>query len=230
VLCGAWLSTWVDAMPVAGDPVARPESGAQRTGATAALATLAAAGLAATALVASTRRGFAIGAALTDAAVATLSTVLVATSHPWVPGPDAARAWSPIFGPLAVLALLDAFVRWRRVPVSREVVAIRAFAALVAGAALAATLVALPAGVALWLGLSPLSTTLATTPRAARRVVEGASGVAALVLVAAPEIAQAAAPPSSTPVGAPALATLLYRVVAVGLVVVAAFGTFRPDD
>ena len=71
--------------------------------------------------------------------------VLVATRHPWLPGPDQRASWVPIFGPLAALSLLDLAVRVARPAAGLEITVIRAGAAIVAGASLLVALEGVPA-------------------------------------------------------------------------------------
>lgn len=180
VLLGAWFLRWTTAQTAIGASI---QTGPDRTGAVAALALLALWGLGATVLAARARRGLAIGAALTDAAVATAATLLLAGEHPWFPGGDARAGWIPVFAPLAALAVLHAVVLALRVETAREVAVIRAGAALLAAGALVVGQSWLPASIALWLGASPLLVLRLPDPRAALDLL---FLVALLVALAAP--------------------------------------------
>lgn len=182
VLLGAWFLRWTTAQTAIG---ASLQDGPDRTGAVAALALLALWGLGATALAARTRRGIAIGAALTDAVVATAATLLVAGEHPWFPGGDARANWIPVFAPLAALAVLHAVVLAMRAETAREVAGIRALAALLAAGALVVGQAWLPAAIALWLGASPLLVNRLPDPWAALDILMLA---AAAVALAAPAL------------------------------------------
>lgn len=182
VLLGAWFLRWTTAQTAIGVSL---QHGPARTGAVAALALLALWGLGATALAARTRRGLAIGAALTDALVATAATLLLAGEHPWFPGGDARASWIPVFAPLAALAGLHAAVLVLRTDVAREVAVIRAGAALLAAAALVVGQAWLPAAIALWLGASPLLVLRLPDPRAA---VDGLFLVATVVALVSPAL------------------------------------------
>lgn len=177
VLLGAWFLRWTTAQTAIGVAL---QDGPDRTGAVAALALLALWGLGATALAARTRRGLALGAALTDALVATAATLLVAGEHPWFPGGDARANWIPVFAPLAALAGLHAVVLAVRADTAREVAVIRAGAALLAAGALVVGQAWLPAAIALWLGASPLLVDRLPDPRAALDALFLAAAVVAL--------------------------------------------------
>ena len=205
------------------------ETGPARSGAPAALALVACWGLAATALLARTRRGLLIGEAATTAAVAALLTWLVAEHHPWLPGPDRRATWVPIFGPLALLALLDLASHLRPRGLGREIAAIRAAAALIAAGALLVALEPLPALVALFASVAPVAVAFAPTARAARRAVEALSLAAAAALFAAPDFHRALLPPSTSAEVA-TLAAFVYRLLAVALVVLAVRGLVVPEE
>lgn len=176
VLLGAWFLRWTTAQTAIGVSL---QDGPDRTGSVAALALLALWGLGATALAGHTRRGLAIGAALTDAVVALAATLLVAGEHPWFPGGDARANWIPVFAPLAALALLHVVVLALRADTAREVAVIRAVAALLGAGALVVGQAWLPAAIALWLGASPLLVDRMRDPRAALDVLFlAATGVA----------------------------------------------------
>jgi len=148
------------------------EGGAVRSGITAALAMLALWGLAATSLGARTVRGLRIGGALTDAAVALTTTLVLVAGHPWIPGGALREAWVPIFLPLTLLALLDAIVLARRADPGYAISVIRAVAALFAAGALAVSMDWIPAGILFWLGIAPLMFLKMRKPREARRSLE----------------------------------------------------------
>lgn len=170
VLVALWIGpVWVTVQ--VGDASAE-ESGAVRSGITAALALLALWGLAATSLGARTVRGLRIGGALTDAVVAGTTTILLVVGHPWIPGGVLREAWVPIFLPLTLLALLDAFLIARRSEATYDISVIRAVAALFAAGALAINTDWIPAGIAAWLGIAPLMFLKLRTPREARRSLE----------------------------------------------------------
>lgn len=176
VLAVFWLLPWPE-MELLGDaPGATPTyerlAGAERTGAPGALSLLAVWGLAATALAASTVRGMRIGSALTDFTVAAGASLLLVLEHPWLPGGEIREAWGAIFGPLALLALLDALVLAFGRRGGYEVTVIRAGAAFFAGGCLAASLAWIPAGIAFWLALAPLLWLKIDRPRAGRRALE----------------------------------------------------------
>lgn len=186
VLVGIWMGPgWVEAE--VGDEI-RWEKGAVRTGISAALAVIALWGLAATSLASATLRGLRIGAALTDAGIALTTTALLAATHPWIPGGELREAWVPIFGPLALLALLDALVIWKRADAGFEVSVVRAGAALFAAGALVASGDWIPAGIAAWLGIAPLMFLKLRTAPQARRSLEAFVLVAAVVAGLAPWI------------------------------------------
>jgi len=179
------LPVWVKAQ--VGD-ASVPEVGAVRSGVTAALALLALWGLSATSLGACTLGGLRIGGALTDAAIALTTTGLLLVKHPWIPGGPLREAWVPIFGPLALLALLDALLTARRRDVGYEIPVIRAGAALFAAGALGVDQAWIPAGIALWLGLAPLMFLKLSRAKSARRSLEVFILVAAALAGMAPWI------------------------------------------
>lgn len=152
--------------------VARFEKGAVRTGVTGALALIALWGLASTSLAARSLRGLRVGTALTDAALALTTALLLLNAHPWIPGGDLREAWVPVFLPLALLALLDAGVHAWRPQAGSQVTAIRGGAALFAALALAAEGSWIPAGIALWLAITALVFVRATAAASARRALE----------------------------------------------------------
>ncbi len=181
-----WMvPTWVTAQVADG---VVEEQGAIRSGIAAALALIALWGLAATSLAARTLRGLRIGGALTDALIALATTGLLVAKHPWIPGGDLREAWVPVFGPLALLAVLDAIVTALRERASHEISVIRAGAALFAGAALAIDGQWIPAAIALWLAIAPLMFLKLTTARSGRRSLEAFLLVASSVAGLAPWI------------------------------------------
>lgn len=157
------------------------EVGAVRTGISAALALLALWCLSATSLACETLRGLRIGTALTDGVIALTTMLLLAFRHPWIPGGELREAWVPIFGPLALLAVLDALVLRLRKDAGYDISVIRAGAALFAAVALAVDLSWIPAAIALWLGISPLIYVKLASPVRARRSLEAFILVAAAV-------------------------------------------------
>ncbi len=203
-------------------------TGADRTGAAGALALAAGFGLAAAALLARTRRDLLCGEAVTSLAFAGLVLVLVATAHPWVPGPDRRAVLVPIFGPLALLALLDFVTRVRRVAVGIEVGVVRMACALVAAIACALARDGVAAGAALFLAMLPAAAALPVTARTARRALEGASFVAAVGLFLAPELHDALAPPSIA-LAAPTVWAFLHRLAGIGLGILAGVGIASPE-
>ncbi len=170
-----WVMPWpqmelgVDAK---GSPVYEALTGAERTGAAGALSLLAVWGLAATALAAGSLRALRIGFALTECVVALGVTALLFVEHPWIPGGEIREAWGAIFGPLAILALLDAVTLYQGAVSSPTLSVIRAGSALFAAGCLAVSLAWIPAGVALWLALSPLAFLKVERVQTGRRVVE----------------------------------------------------------
>jgi hypothetical protein len=144
-LLGAWLLRWTSTR----DAFA---AGPDRTGAVAALALIALWGLALTLGLAREAPALRRGAALTDAALAAALGLLLAFGHPWLAGADLRDVLAPVFGPLALLALLDAGLGGR----DGVVVWLRGLAALVAAVLVAKKGAAWPAGVLAWLALSPV--------------------------------------------------------------------------
>ena len=218
VTAGIWMLPWLGA-----------ETGPARSGAPAALALVACWGLAATALLARSRRGLLLGEAATSAAVAALLTWLVAGHHPWLPGPDRRATWVPIFGPLALLALLDLASHLRPRGLGREIAAIRAAAALIAAGALLVALEPLPALVALFASVAPVAVAFAPTARAARRAVEALSLAAAAALFAAPDLHRALMPPSPS-VELPTIWPWLYYILSIALVAISVWGVVVPEE
>ncbi len=228
VLVCLWvIPTWVTAQ--SGDDFV-DEVGAVRSGAAAALALLALWGLAATSLSAQTVRGLRIGAALTDAVLALTVAGLLVAEHPWIPGGEIREAWVPIFGPLALLAVLDAVVIAMRDEPGYEISVIRSCAALFASGALAIDLRFLPAAIALWLGIAPLIFLKIRTPQRARRSLEAFILIAAAVAGFAPWIQKhlvGANPPVGTELTLP---VYLWCVTAALVVTTALDGMTRPLD
>jgi hypothetical protein len=178
---------WVDAQIADGSVVS--QRGPARTGAFAALALLALWGLAVTAQTASGRRGLRAGGALTDAGIALLATVLLFFTHPWIPGGAGRTAWVPIFLPLCLLAFLDALVVSRRDAPGAEVSVVRGVAALFAAGALVLGEAWLPAGIAVWLALSPLLLGRTAPVPALRRRLYVLLLLAGVTAVFAPDLA-----------------------------------------
>jgi hypothetical protein len=215
-----WLQPWLGA-----------ERGPHAGGAPAFLGLLAAWGLSLSALLARTRRGIGNGEAAVAAAVAGALAGLLAASHPWIPGGERRSSWIPIFAPLALLGLLDLSVRVRRSEsgLGREITAIRGGSALLAAAALVVALEPLPAVTAAFLGAVPFLVHFTATARAARRALEGASLVAAVVLVAAPDL-HAAGRAASFSAVAPTLWPYVWRVLSLGLAGIALVAVLAPED
>lgn len=228
VLVALWvIPTWVKAQ--SGDRFV-DETGAVRSGVSAALALLALWGLAATSLSAQTVRGLRIGAALADAVIALTVTGLLLARHPWIPGGEIREAWVPIFGPLALLAVLDAVVLRARADAGFEIAVIRAGAALFAAGALAIDQRFLPGAIALWLGIAPLIFLKARTPARARRSLEAFILVAGAVAGFAPWIQKhlvGVNPPVGTELTLP---VYLWCVAAALVVTTALDGLTRPAE
>jgi len=222
-----WVRAQVDASVV-------EETGAVRSGIAAALALIALWGLSATSLAARSLRGLRVGAALTDAAIALAATALLVVKHPWIPGGDLREAWVPVFGPLALLAILDVIVAARRTPgvtaAPRHAVSvIRAGAALFAACALGIDGQWIPAAIAVWLAVAPLMFLRLTTAHQARRSLEAFLLVAAAVAGLAPWIQKSAVgwhPALESPLSGP---VYLWCVVAAFLVTTAIDGLMRPE-
>ncbi len=225
-LLGLWLCPWMQVSLESGDT---PDmTGAERTGVAAAAALLALWGLAATSLSARTLRGLRAGSALTEAAVALIATVLLVVEHPWIPGGEIREAWSAIFGPLFLLGVLDAAVIRFHPDPGREISVIRAGAAFFAAGCLTVDQAWLPAGIALWLAISPLLFLKTNGTSGGRRVVEFAILITALAHGFSSSI-QARAVGVADQVGAPYLFLWLWGVVIAGVVLTALDGVFRPD-
>ncbi len=185
-LVALWIGpTWVRAQVETG---VVDEKGAVRSGIAAALALIALWGLSATSLASRTLRGLRVGGAATDAFLALATTGLLIVEHPWIPGGDLREAWVPIFGPLALLATLDAIVIARRRKPGFEISIIRAGAAIFAAAALGIDGRWIPAGIAAWLGIAPLMFLKLPTAFKARRSLEAFVLVAAVMAGLAPWI------------------------------------------
>ena len=222
-----WMGpTWVSAQ-VSDGVVA--ERGAVRSGIAAALALIGLWGLAATSLAARTLRGLRMGAALTDAVLALVTAGLLVAKHPWIPGGDLREAWVPVFAPLVLLGVLDAAVVARRADAGHGIAVIRAGAALFAAAALGIAAQWIPAGIALWLGVSPLMFLRLERTVSARRSLEGFVLVAAAVAGLAPWIHRQAV--GWNPAIGPALTVPVYLwcITAALLVTTAIDGLLRPE-
>lgn len=214
---GIWLLPW-----------AGSETGPVRSGAAAALSLLAAWGLGATTLLARTRRGLAVGEAATSAALASLVTILVVAHHPWLPGPDRRATWAPIFGPLALMALLDLVTLVRRVPGVRAIAVLRIGSALVAAAALFVALEPLPAAVALFLAAGPAVASFSRDARSARRGLEALLLLAAVGCFLAPE-AQSLLGVSPESGESPTPWAFLWRLLTIALGLFALRGVILPE-
>lgn len=188
-LVALWvLPSWATAQ--VGDQT-QEQSGAIRSGAPAAFALVALWGLGGAALVTRTARQMRAGAAVTDALLALVLTILLATEHPWMPGGDARAAWVPAFAPLVLLAALEAVALYVRRHDGHEIAVIRGVAALFAATALYLDRAFIPAGAALWLGLAPLVFLRADTARRARLALEGWTLMAGVLAGLAPWIQKA---------------------------------------
>lgn len=203
-------------------------TGADRTGAAGALALVASLGLAAVALLGRTRRDLVLGEAIVSFALAGFVTLLVATSHPWIPGPDRRVVLIPIFGPLALLAALDVVTRARGIARGIEVPVVRALAALLAAIAHFVALDAIPAGTALFLAILPAAAAVPSRARDARRALEAAATLAAVALYFGSEIHDAIVPTTLFQ-AAPTVWAFLHRLAALGLAVLAAIAILRPE-
>lgn len=227
VLVVLWtVPTWVTAQVEDG---VVDEKGAVRSGIAAALALIALWGLAATSLASRRLRGLRVGGALTDAVIALATTGLLVVGHPWIPGGDLREAWVPIFGPLALLGVLDALVAWKRPGAGHEIAVIRAGAALFAAAALAIDAQWIPAGIAAWLAVSPLMFVRLERAGSARRSLEAFALVAAAVAGLAPWIHRNAVgwnPALGSPLTVP---VYLWCITAAFLVTTAIDGLMRPE-
>ncbi len=225
-LLGLWLCPWMQVSLETGES---PDiTGAERTGVAAAAALLALWGLAATTLGARTLRGLRAGSALTEAAVALIATILLVFEHPWIPGGEIREAWSAIFGPLALLAVLDAGVTRFHPDPGREITVIRAGAAFFAAGCLVVDQAWLPAGIALWLAISPLLFLKTNEVRGGRRVIELAILITALAHGFSTTIQERLVGVADQ-VGAPYLFLWLWGVVVAGVALTALDGLFRPD-
>ena len=145
------------------------------------------------------------------------------------PGGDLRDAWIPIFGPLALLAWLDAVLVGARPRPGYEVTVVRGGAALFAAGALTVSLSPIPAAVALWLGLSPLLFVKLRSARAVRRMLEVFIFAAALVAGFADPLQDALVghPPA---VGAQFALPWYAWCITAALVAVTAFdGILRPE-
>jgi hypothetical protein len=228
LLVVAWALPWAETRP---DPFrpARAESGALRTGAVGALAALAAWGLSVAAYLARTRRGLRIGEAVTSFALAAATGVLVAADHPWIPGGDRRAAWTPIFLPLALLALLDLWAarRVRESDGGGEVAAIRAGSAAVAALALIVANQPLPAAVATWLCAAAFASLLPRTAWGTRRWHDLLSLAAAVAILFGPDLLRriASIPKEIRPLSP---APVAYRAAAAAFVAFVLAQALRP--
>lgn len=203
-------------------------SGFDRTGVAGVLAPMAGFGLAATALLARTRRDLLLGESAISSVIAGLVLLLAATAHPWIPGPERRAVLVPIFGALALLALLDFTTRLQRVAVGVEVGAVRIVAALVAAVACQLAHDPIPAGAALVLALLPAGAALPRHARAARRSLEVVAFLAAAALFLAPELQDAISPPRLA-IAAPTVWAFLDRLAGIGLGLLAGLSVAFPE-
>jgi len=201
-------------------------TGAARCGAAAALPLLALLALSATLLVGRTRRGLVVGEAASAGALAGAIAALVAGGHPWLLAPDRAATWVPIFGPLALLGLLDAATRARSDAIRREIAVLRGGAALVAGGALFVGLEVLGAIAALWIAGTAWLANAPRSARAARRGLELATVVAAVLLFLAPELSLHGHGPVDE---AATVWAFLHRLLCVALALLGLRGVIWPE-
>jgi hypothetical protein len=205
------------------------ETGAAYAGAPAAFAFAVAWGLAATLSVARTREGLALGEAATSTALAALAAALSTAGHGWLRGGEGASSLVTIFAPLAGLCALDAFLRARRPGGAREVTVLRAGAALLAGASLAAAMRWVPAGAALAIGLLPLAAQFPASTAASRRALEAASLAIALCLLFAGPLNDAALGRAPSVYQGTIWAFLFY-VLSLAIGAVAVLGVLGSDE
>lgn len=201
-------------------------TGAARCGAAAALPLLALLALSAALLLARTRRGLVVGEAASAGALAAAITALVAGGHPWLLAPDRAATWVPIFGPLALLGLLDAATRARSDALRREIAVLRGGAALVAGGALFVGLEVLGAVAALWIAGTAWLCNAPRSARGARRGLELATVVAAVLLFLAPELSIHGHGPVAE---AATVWAFLHRLLCVALALLGVRGVIWPE-
>lgn len=201
-------------------------TGAARCGAAAALPLVSLLGLSVTLLLARSRRGLVVGEAASAGAVAGAIAALVATGHPWLDAPDRAATWVPIFGPLALLGLLDAVTRARSDAIRREVAVLRGGAALVAGGALFVGLEVLGAVAAVWIAGSAWLGNAPRSARVARRGLELASLVAAVLLFLAPELSGSIQGPVAETA---TVWAFLHRLLCVALALLGLRGVIWPE-
>ncbi len=214
-LAGLQLMPWLGAA-----------TGAARCGAAAALPLVVLLALSATLLLARARRGLVVGEASAAGALAAAVAALVASGHPWLEAPDRAATWVPIFGPLALLGLLDAVTRARSDAIRREVAVLRGGAALVAGGALFVGLEVLGAASALWIAGTAWLANAPRTARGARRGLELAALVGAVLLFLAPELSGT----TQGPVAESATVwAFLHRLACVALALLGIRGVIWPE-
>jgi hypothetical protein len=153
------------------------QDGAARTGVPAVVALVLLWGWSITALVARTRRGMRTGEAASAALLGGLACALLLTGHPWLPTADRAQALLPVFGPLTLLALLDALLQRAQAGAEAGVRAglgaVRVAAGLFSSAALFADEAGGPALIVLAMSLGPLAFLGGRTDAAARRSLDG---------------------------------------------------------
>ena len=178
LLLVAWLARWTTTR-------AAIVTGPERTGAVGAAALLVLWALLLTLLFARSDAGARRGAALVDAVLAGTFALLLALGHPWVAGGELRQVLAPVFVPLALLALLDAFAGGGDVFFAR----LRAGAALFAAVLMGVKGAAGPAGILAWLVVSP---DVGWGRALSRRRVERLLLVASVVAFFAPELQRAA--------------------------------------
>lgn len=227
LLAGAWVLPWADVQRPQ-DGQSERELGVARTGAVALAALVVLWGLSATVLVARSRRGLRAGEAFTAAALAVVVAVLLAVAHPWIPGGEQRTGWLPVFGPLALLAALDAVTRlWARV--GNEITGVRVGAGLFVAGSLVSDAQWLPAALAGWLALAPLAFLPRRGAGAARRGVEALVALAALAAGFAPTL-QRQLLTVREPIDGLFLTAIVWSLLCALVVLTGASGVFEPSD
>lgn len=227
LILGLWLLPWWTAQLENGDTVV--VSGAVVGGALAVTSLLALFGLAITARLSRRIRGIRGGAALVDAGVAALATALLLLEHPWISAGEIREAWSAIFAPLGLLALLDAcLIRWHKGH-GPEVAAIRAGAAAFAAGTLIIHGSWIPATIALQLCVSPLLLLKARQPRRARQALELVVFASALVHAFAPFV-QRNLDPIGRMTGSYYIPFLAWALLISFVTLLSLDGIVRPED
>ncbi len=227
LLAGAWLLPWADVQRVS-DGLAEREAGTARTGAVGFSALVVLWGLSLTALCAGTRRGLLAGEAFTSGTLALAVAGLLALGHPWVPGGEQRAGWLPVFGPLALLALLDGGARLVAARAG-EITWVRVGAGVFVAASLASDAQWLPAALAGWIALAPLAFLPRRGAAAARRGLEGLLTLAALAAGFAPTLHRGLVAVRD-PVGSLFLTAVVWSLLAALVVLTGASGLFEPAE